>query len=1077
MKKILFLFFLLSCFENYGQNFEPCTNGNQNSCKCQNAPILENLAILDGYEYDMTLYQHPSDGPQPMCPPPQGNGTTSNNPTWIAFKAQCIDLQIKVTASNCLDSPGAGVSLGVQAAVYTACPASSANAISCNTDVANCKQNSERILELTNLTIGNVYYLLIDGCGGSACHIKINVINCSLPKSSIDKDFQYCNELSDAPFTMIENNTENLLLANGKDFKAIKKTGQVDTIFQLTDISIDSLSSNHSLTTSQDYIYAAHKFNDKYVLRKYENNGVFIKDIATFDNKVENIFFEDGLLFALSNSKIYKIKDDVIVTDNLIGNDNVHSIFPDTALHQLIIITKDSFDLSIYDLNGLLIKTNKNNGAHITSIIAQKNFIYKVYEQDTVKQILIMNRGSGLENTYYLPTNVVAVNMDLSKRIFFVQQLPNEFRVYQMDDIGRVEDIKLYDAKMTGTNYTTIVCSTTGHIFISGEFEYDGKNCNLIKIKGRTGLEKKIFVETRAVSCSNKGLISISAFNFDDKSLKYFVNDTLLTTDSLLVGKTGWYDLKVLDKQDTFLRRIFVPGNDFKSFFDATLFVNISNIVLNEKVKCTIQPIVSCSTGKSRLTLKYSQLVDYVNSNIAPDSILQDKLVWENISNQQLSLEFKTKATTQIGQSAKFIFNLEADNDTIKNNNEVIITKTIFGSYDPNDINVYPNGVCGDNYVLRETPLTYTIRFQNIGNYPAKDVAIIDSLSDYLDLNTLNILDQSHHMEVQNTRNNILLFEFRDIYLPGVEQDEEKSMGHITFSVKLKSSVSSEQKIRNYADIYFDKNLPITTNTVYNTMSTSLPVIVENLSHEACMNDTIKIADLIGIEVTKDTTISRMYQSVEFCDSMVNHTFIFKDLNVKNDTIGFCDGSKVELESGNVIVGDTLIVLRDGCNISYKYYHKIKLPSLSILDSQSGQLTAKSDEDVLYQWIDCDGNKPMVNETKSTFKPVVSGNYTCEIISLSTGCTFKSECINVIVTSTTDLASDFRIYPNPSIGSIVVTTTKSINKEEINIFDMLGRNVTFECKKIDGNSYAISELPMGILVVKVGEKMVKINVL
>lgn len=116
-----------------------------------------------------------------LCaPPPEGNMTTSNNPTWFAFIAWCENLTIQVTYTNCLDNPGGGVTYGVQAAVYSACPANAGNSVACDTDVAHCVNNGSRVLNLTGLNVGATYYFLVDGCAGSACHIKIDVIgSCS----------------------------------------------------------------------------------------------------------------------------------------------------------------------------------------------------------------------------------------------------------------------------------------------------------------------------------------------------------------------------------------------------------------------------------------------------------------------------------------------------------------------------------------------------------------------------------------------------------------------------------------------------------------------------------------------------------------------------------------------------------------------------------------------------------------------------------------------------------------------------------------------------------------------------------
>ncbi|MBK8849597.1 MAG: hypothetical protein IPN73_05480 [Saprospiraceae bacterium] len=114
-----------------------------------------------------------------MCPPPEGNFTTSNNPTWFAFIAWCENLTLQVTYTSCTNPPGPGNG-GVQAAVYSGCPASAGNAVACDTDTGGCNGDGVRVMNLTGLNVGQTYYFLVDGCSGSACHIKIDVIgSCS----------------------------------------------------------------------------------------------------------------------------------------------------------------------------------------------------------------------------------------------------------------------------------------------------------------------------------------------------------------------------------------------------------------------------------------------------------------------------------------------------------------------------------------------------------------------------------------------------------------------------------------------------------------------------------------------------------------------------------------------------------------------------------------------------------------------------------------------------------------------------------------------------------------------------------
>ncbi len=150
------------------KTFSQCTNGNQPECECETAPVLCTVDELDNYEFSMSSYQHPWDGPSPICP--GANNTVSNNPTWFAFTAWCTDLTLTVHLSNCQYNNG---NIGVQIAVFPDC--SFTNPVACNVDVGDCGNTDDKTLVMTGLVIGDVYYFLVDGCSGSWCDIIIDV--------------------------------------------------------------------------------------------------------------------------------------------------------------------------------------------------------------------------------------------------------------------------------------------------------------------------------------------------------------------------------------------------------------------------------------------------------------------------------------------------------------------------------------------------------------------------------------------------------------------------------------------------------------------------------------------------------------------------------------------------------------------------------------------------------------------------------------------------------------------------------------------------------------------------------------
>lgn len=144
----------------------------------------------------------------------------------------------------------------------------------------------------------------------------------------------------------------------------------------------------------------------------------------------------------------------------------------------------------------------------------------------------------------------------------------------------------------------------------------------------------------------------------------------------------------------------------------------------------------------------------------------------------------------------------------------------IFSSYDPNDKLVSPGVPDTINITdIDKKWLSYTVRFQNDGNFSAKDVYIVDEMDENLDLNSLTILEHSHPMTVSQIElegATALKFNFNDIYLDYSSNDLEASQGHVKFMVKAKDDIALETIVSNGAAIYFDQNPPIITNTVQN---------------------------------------------------------------------------------------------------------------------------------------------------------------------------------------------------------------------------------------------------------------------
>ncbi len=127
----------------------------QSGNTCVQAPILcENL---DGY--CNTINNNNVQQTFPGC-----NQNVLNNDEWFAFYAGTTTITIQVTPSNCSQSG----QMGLQAGIYGGC-------INQVMDVqCQCTQNPFNLTS-NNFVVGEIYWMVLDGCAGNVCDYSIDV--------------------------------------------------------------------------------------------------------------------------------------------------------------------------------------------------------------------------------------------------------------------------------------------------------------------------------------------------------------------------------------------------------------------------------------------------------------------------------------------------------------------------------------------------------------------------------------------------------------------------------------------------------------------------------------------------------------------------------------------------------------------------------------------------------------------------------------------------------------------------------------------------------------------------------------
>lgn len=148
-------------------------------------------------------------------------------------------------------------------------------------------------------------------------------------------------------------------------------------------------------------------------------------------------------------------------------------------------------------------------------------------------------------------------------------------------------------------------------------------------------------------------------------------------------------------------------------------------------------------------------------------------------------------------------------------------------AYDPNFKEVNPSGVGFENHTLQNTPLEYTLHFQNMGNDTAFHVLVTDTLSSILNPETFEYLAASHPVNITRI-GNILKFDFPHINLLPKSMNEPLSQGFVKFRIKTFENLPDYTVLTNKANIYFDFNPPVITNTSLNTLVYELDAGIED---------------------------------------------------------------------------------------------------------------------------------------------------------------------------------------------------------------------------------------------------------
>lgn len=243
---------------------------------------------------------------------------------------------------------------------------------------------------------------------------------------------------------------------------------------------------------------------------------------------------------------------------------------------------------------------------------------------------------------------------------------------------------------------------------------------------------------------------------------------------------------------------------------------------------------LSCSPKAGKVTLYYSHKYKVVDVYPTPtNSSTSGQFVWDNLLYESLDdrKSFYLKLVPKVGINIAIgdivcnkveITPIVGDSNAV--NNIVNACERVRGACDPNDKTVMPSG-----NIQPGTKLTYTVNFENLGNDTAFNIHILDTLSQFLDVSSFELISASHPtsyiISKMNNNQNLLRFDFADIQLPD-SSSKQYNKGYVIFSINVKNNLAPLIPIKNRAGIYFDINPVVLTNYAENMIApVSVPTI------------------------------------------------------------------------------------------------------------------------------------------------------------------------------------------------------------------------------------------------------------
>ncbi|OAB79630.1 T9SS type A sorting domain-containing protein [Cochleicola gelatinilyticus] len=497
-----------------------------------------------------------------------------------------------------------------------------------------------------------------------------------------------------------------------------------------------------------------------------------------------------------------------------------------------------------------------------------------------------------------------------------------------------------------------------------------------------------------------------------------------------------------------------------------------------DDVKITIVPITVARAGfNARYQLIYENLgttiangqvslqfdtsrQNFVNATPNPTTVSGGLIEWDYATLQPF--EIRTIDVTLFTQAPpvnqpddELLLIAHVDpitNDVDIENNDATLKQLIVASYDPNDKQIVQGAEISEDEVGGY--LDYIVRFQNTGNAEALQVIVTDTLHSNLDWGTVRPLSASHQYTTQIFNGNAVSFTFNDINLPPEVSDPVGSQGYVAFQVRTKNDLLVGDVIENTANIFFDANPPIITNTTATT-------VIDTTPPTAVCQTVLAVLDENGeVIVTADEVDGGSTDANGISDLEISQTDFNCSHVGENDiilTVTDTSGNQSTC-TANVFVFDHTPPIFDSDTLPLDQVRQAESNGFYMLEDFTENLLVSDN---------CTDDLEVVQspEIGSSLEPGVHFITLSSIDTATNDATYVFQLTVEEFLSATDftLKNAITIYPNPASEKLFIVTSEGVSVENIRIYSVVGIQV----KTTSEATLDISNFSEGIYFVKI----------